>query len=88
MIFTFFSQHKLPFLTSILVCGLPFSYSWLNQYDKEFSIVCPTGQAVSRIQSHHDNHYEDRQWNIECRPIGNFSDMCFWTGKFSDTCNL
>ncbi|XP_040201655.1 hemagglutinin/amebocyte aggregation factor-like [Rana temporaria] len=45
------------------------SCSWtgyVNDFDQEFSFICPFGSVISGMQSYHDNKREDRRWSFLC----------------------
>ena len=41
-----------------------------NNYDGVLNKTCPSGNGFFRVQSIHNNYYEDRRWSWECRPFG------------------
>uniref|UniRef100_A0A2C9JYB2 Uncharacterized protein n=1 Tax=Biomphalaria glabrata TaxID=6526 RepID=A0A2C9JYB2_BIOGL len=43
---------------------------YLNDYDQPFVFSCQENQIISYISSVHDNHYEDRRWEVHCRTAG------------------
>jgi len=75
-----------------------YSYSFLalsiakyyaNDYDEDFEFKCPTNKkgffgSISRIESEHDNHHEDRRWHYECRHDMKKVDSCYWTGHINN----
>ncbi|XP_071160609.1 hemagglutinin/amebocyte aggregation factor-like isoform X1 [Mytilus edulis] len=54
-------------------------HGWMNAMDKELNFKCPAGCAVYEINSKHDNFFEDRVFEILCRPTGKSSSGCQWT---------
>ncbi|XP_059154336.1 dermatopontin-like [Physella acuta] len=46
----------------------------VNDWDQPFDFKCPLGQAISYISSEHDDYYEDRKWEFQCRSVGETRD--------------
>ena len=40
-----------------------------NAYDNKQYCRCPPGERISRFKSRHNNHHEDRIWDLECQGI-------------------
>ena len=40
-----------------------------NSWDGVLSQRCPNGYGVYRVKSEHDNHREDRRWELFCRRV-------------------
>lgn len=38
-------------------------------YDKPFTYECGENQVLYHLESVHNNHYEDRKWQFECKPL-------------------
>ena len=36
---------------------------------------CPPGERISRFKSYHNNHHEDRIWELECKGIPEKGEM-------------
>ncbi|XP_035684986.1 dermatopontin-like [Branchiostoma floridae] len=53
----------------------------INRWDQAFRFVCPSGQAISRVQSVHCNHAEDRVWRFECKSVPGLSSFTqrYWS---------
>ncbi|XP_050415934.1 hemagglutinin/amebocyte aggregation factor [Patella vulgata] len=64
-------------VVSLFACLIMVSMAWQNDYDRNLEFVCPTGQSISRIQSKHHNHYEDRVWQFSCSNKGRLGH-CKW----------
>lgn len=60
-------------------------HGWMNAMDKELNFKCPAGSTIYEINSKHDNFFEDRVFEILCRPTGKSSTGCQWTGEFIDS---
>ncbi|WAR02879.1 DERM-like protein, partial [Mya arenaria] len=59
--------------------------AYVNALDAEFSFSCGTSeQTISHVESVHDNHAEDRQFDFSCRDVMAEMDgtkaACYWTG--------
>lgn len=55
---------------TFLLCGLAVgTLGWLNKFDQPVFFQCPANQFLSHISSAHDNHYEDRVWDMSCSPL-------------------
>jgi len=55
------------------------SRAWRNSYDNPLFFSCPAHQVLNNVRSEHDNDYEDRRWNLNCRyELGQRS--CSWSG--------
>ncbi len=52
-----------------------------NKWDGHHKIECPTGEGLYKVESRHDNYYEDRIFDYDCRAVGSSSDVytCEWT---------
>ncbi|XP_078323804.1 hemagglutinin/amebocyte aggregation factor-like isoform X2 [Crassostrea virginica] len=75
------SPWWLPVLLHMLV-GV---YSWVNDYDHEFTFTCPQHQTITRVVSHHDNHREDRVFDFQCSGKNEItSESCYWTEYVND----
>lgn len=46
-----------------------------------FSVL---GETIKSIGSIHDNHYEDRQWDIDCKPAGYTMGISTWSPYAND----
>ena len=69
---------------SVLLHMLVGVYSWVNDYDHEFTFTCPQHQTITRVVSHHDNHREDRVFDFQCSGKNEItSESCYWTGSIS-----
>ena len=53
---------------------------WANEWDKELSFECGSGQHVTEIYSIFSGHRKDRRWNFKCSK-GVVSDACTWSEK-------
>ena len=40
--------------------------SWINNFQEDFKISCPSNGIVAGFKSVHSNKYEDRIWNVYC----------------------
>ena len=52
---------------------------WVNDYDDPLIFECPEGQSISRLQSIHNNHHEDRVWAFECSYLEHGYESCSWS---------
>ncbi|XP_045161447.2 hemagglutinin/amebocyte aggregation factor-like [Mercenaria mercenaria] len=70
---------------TIYACG-----GWINQWDGPLEFECRSvHQFVSRVQSIHNNHREDRRYKMSCRNIPSYvrhchSTSCRWTGYLNN----
>ena len=39
---------------------------YVNNMDEDMNYSCPGNSIVTGVFSHHEDHYEDRQWRIRC----------------------
>ena len=46
-----------------------------NSFDHGQYCRCEPGKRISRFKSHHNNHHEDRIWNLECNGIPKYGEM-------------
>ena len=46
-----------------------------NSFDHGQYCRCEPGKRISRFKSHHNNHREDRIWNLECNGIPKYGEM-------------
>jgi len=53
---------------------------WANEWDKELSFECGSGQHVTEIYSIFSGYRKDRRWNFKCSN-GVVSDACTWSEK-------
>jgi len=69
---------RLALAIALLGCAL----AWQNNWDRPHRLECGSGQYITRIQSYHHNHYEDRRWHASCsRAAGVRADKsCRWSG--------
>ena len=60
--------------------------SYNNDFDGNLYRVCDGGFAMYRVESHHNNRREDRQWRWSCRyVVPHYSPQtCRWTGYVND----
>lgn len=75
---------KLLTIISTLLCllglGLANCPNGDHDWDGELRLECPNGQALYFVQSHHDNHREDRCWDWSCRSVAASFYTSYWTG--------
>ncbi|KAK6172438.1 hypothetical protein SNE40_016086 [Patella caerulea] len=64
-------------VVSLFACIIVVSMAWQNDYNRNLEFICPTGQSITRIQSKHDDHHEDRLWHFSCSNRGNLG-QCRW----------
>ncbi|PIO39712.1 hypothetical protein AB205_0200370 [Aquarana catesbeiana] len=64
------------------------SCSWtgyINDFDLEFSYICPFGSVINGMYSYHDNTREDRRWKLFCcqgeAPV---TRNCKWSAYVND----
>ena len=55
---------------------------WDNSYDHALHRVCPANSAISSIESRHNNHYEDRVWDLRCKNVGSRESNCQWSCNY------
>ncbi|XP_075712005.1 hemagglutinin/amebocyte aggregation factor-like [Rhinoderma darwinii] len=73
-------------------CKNTFSYpsycSWsgyINNFDEEFTYVCPFGTVLSGMASYHQNIEEDRRWRyLCCQGETTVQQNCRWSGYVND----
>ncbi|XP_075066468.1 hemagglutinin/amebocyte aggregation factor-like isoform X2 [Mixophyes fleayi] len=54
--------------------------SYVNDFDQEFTFVCPFGTILSGMESYHDNTAEDRRWKFYCcKGEALFTRNCRWS---------
>ncbi|XP_048865555.1 hemagglutinin/amebocyte aggregation factor-like [Brienomyrus brachyistius] len=53
--------------------------SYVNDFDEEFTFVCPNNHIMTGMASHHRNYYEDRRWQFQCCRTNNYYSKCEWT---------
>ncbi|XP_072566487.1 hemagglutinin/amebocyte aggregation factor-like [Paramormyrops kingsleyae] len=52
----------------------------VNDFDEEFTFVCPNNYVMTGMSSYHDNKHEDRRWQFQCCQIYNYCNSnCQWT---------
>ncbi|KAM5169885.1 hemagglutinin/amebocyte aggregation factor-like [Mantella aurantiaca] len=39
---------------------------YINDFDEEFTFICPFGSVMSGLESYHSNSKEDRRWKFHC----------------------
>ncbi|XP_071963407.1 hemagglutinin/amebocyte aggregation factor-like [Antedon mediterranea] len=66
---------------------------WHNDFDTGVNFECPSGQAIYKIKSYHDNSREDRVFEFFCKNFPTSFSKCTWTNyvnewdkPFSATC--
>ncbi|BFZ19530.1 hypothetical protein BsWGS_22570 [Bradybaena similaris] len=59
---------------------------WMTEYDQHFQIQCPDQQVIKTLVSQHDNHHEDRVWNMLCAAPPNEVKLgeCEWSGYINN----
>ncbi|KAM9407149.1 hemagglutinin/amebocyte aggregation factor-like isoform 2-T2 [Salvelinus alpinus] len=57
---------------------------WENQFDQPLHFNCPSRQSISHINSQHDNSYEDRVWDFECKDTFVSEPECHWSPYVND----
>ncbi|XP_045174225.2 dermatopontin-like [Mercenaria mercenaria] len=73
------------FLSIITMCLLHRAMAYLNAYDQDLNFACPNeSQFVSHVESIHDNHKEDRMFDMSCSDVAddvmNVATTCYITG--------
>uniref|UniRef100_A0A4W5N5M8 Hemagglutinin/amebocyte aggregation factor-like n=1 Tax=Hucho hucho TaxID=62062 RepID=A0A4W5N5M8_9TELE len=69
-------------LAGVLVNGR--ELRWENQFDQPLQFNCPSRQSISHIKSQHDNFYEDRVWDFECKDTFVSEPECHWSPYVND----
>ena len=46
-----------------------------------FSVL---GETIKSIESVHDNYYEDRKWNADCKPADYTMGLTIWSSYVND----
>ncbi|XP_066563555.1 hemagglutinin/amebocyte aggregation factor-like isoform X2 [Amia ocellicauda] len=53
---------------------------YVNNFDQEFTYICPYNGVISGMNSFHENRHEDRRWQFQCCRVSNVCNFdCFWT---------
>ncbi|XP_060556930.1 hemagglutinin/amebocyte aggregation factor-like isoform X1 [Ruditapes philippinarum] len=76
---------QMIFASIFALCMLRQGMAYLNAYDQDLNFACPKEtQSVSHVESIHDNHKEDRMFDISCSDVTNdvsgVRASCFVTG--------
>ncbi|XP_075061026.1 hemagglutinin/amebocyte aggregation factor-like [Mixophyes fleayi] len=59
--------------------------SYVNDFDQEFTFVCPFGSVLSGMESYHNNWKEDRRWEFYCcKGEVEVTRNCKWSGYVND----
>ncbi|CAN2390959.1 Dermatopontin, partial [Pristimantis euphronides] len=59
--------------------------SYANDFDEEFTFICPFGSVLSGMESYHDNKREDRRWKfLCCQGDKAVQQNCKWSGYVND----
>lgn len=45
----------------------------INDYDKMIDFQCNSNEYISKLESVHDNHFEDRKWSVTCCSASTFA---------------
>jgi hypothetical protein len=57
----------------------------INTWDAPMLFMCPANQYMAGVRSRHDNHREDREWDVLCCRKQNFcTKNCFLTRYVND----
>ncbi|EGD74967.1 hypothetical protein PTSG_07192 [Salpingoeca rosetta] len=62
-------QRVLLLATGLALAQVCVSHAWYNNFDASLDMSCSSG-GMSRIQSYHSNHNEDRRWTRSCVTYG------------------
>lgn len=54
-----------------------------TSYDAPWHRECPQGHSISRLESWHNNFYEDRIWTITCLANGKIGTKERWSGSWT-----
>ncbi|XP_051976572.1 hemagglutinin/amebocyte aggregation factor-like [Xyrauchen texanus] len=53
---------------------------YANDFDQEFTFVCPPDHVIAGMSSYHDSKHEDRRWQFSCcRGNGHCNSNCQWS---------
>lgn len=76
----------------LFACILRSGAAYLNAYDQDLHYNCPHEyQAISHVESIHDNHKEDRMFDLSCSDVTDGATAskttCYITGACKFTLN-
>ena len=76
---------QMMFASIFTLCMLHQAMAYLNAYDQDLNFACPKEtQFVSHIESIHDNHKEDRMFDMSCSDViaepSDAGATCYLTG--------
>ncbi|XP_005099799.1 hemagglutinin/amebocyte aggregation factor [Aplysia californica] len=83
------TMGSVPVLILTLTLLMPFgqTLTWMTDYNLNFHFDCnSTEKSLTTLTSIHDNHHEDRVWNVSCSKMNQTVELtqCEWSVATND----